>query len=111
MTATLDQDSPLLRELSARAQHPEEFRRLRTQLKATGYCARPVRLKGQIEVADASTGELHKVFDTSGQPDRVLRKACGDRREAVCPACADRYRGDAFQLVAAGLRGGKGVPE
>ena len=39
------------------------------------------------------------------------RKACGNRREAVCPPCAERYRGDAYQLISAGLRGGKGVPE
>ena len=38
-------------------------------------------------------------------------KCCGNRREAVCPSCAETYRGDAYQLVAAGLRGGKGVPE
>ena len=45
------------------------------------------------------------------EPDGVLRKACGNRREAVCGPCAERYRGDAWQLIAAGLRGGKGVPE
>src|SRR5262249_34713009 len=32
-------------------------------------------------------------------------------RSAVCPACAEMYRHDAYQLVASGLRGGKGVPE
>lgn len=36
---------------------------------------------------------------------------CGDRRAAKCPSCAETYRADAFQLVASGLRGGKGVPE
>jgi hypothetical protein len=40
-----------------------------------------------------------------------VRKACGNRREAVCPPCAERYHGDAYQLIAVGLRGGKGVPE
>jgi hypothetical protein len=38
-------------------------------------------------------------------------KACGNRREAVCPPCAERYRQDAYHLIAAGLRGGKGVPD
>ena len=38
-------------------------------------------------------------------------KACGNRREAVCAPCAERYRRDAYHLIAAGLRGGKGVPE
>src|SRR5262249_7792629 len=30
---------------------------------------------------------------------------------AVCRSCAERYRQDAFHLIAAGLRGGKGVPD
>jgi hypothetical protein len=51
------------------------------------------------------------VWSTDTEPDGILRKACGNRREAVCPSCAERYRGDAYQLIAAGLRGGKGVPE
>jgi hypothetical protein len=38
-------------------------------------------------------------------------KACGNRREAICPPCAERYRQDVYHLIAAGLRGGKGVPE
>jgi len=40
----------------------------------------------------------------------VIYKACGDRRASVCPPCAERYRQDTWPLVAAGLRGGKGVP-
>ena len=38
-------------------------------------------------------------------------KACGNRRASVCPACAETYRRDAWRLIAAGLRGGKGMPE
>jgi hypothetical protein len=38
-------------------------------------------------------------------------KACGSRRAARCPSCSATYRYDAYHLVAAGLRGGKGVPE
>jgi len=41
----------------------------------------------------------------------VLHIACGNRREAVCPACSRVYKRDARQLVRAGLIGGKGVPE
>jgi hypothetical protein len=51
------------------------------------------------------------VWSTHDEPDGVLRKACGNRREAVCGPCAERYRQDAYQLIAAGLRGGKGVPD
>ena len=36
---------------------------------------------------------------------------CGDRRASVCPACAETYRADTYQLIRAGLVGGKGVPE
>jgi hypothetical protein len=41
----------------------------------------------------------------------VLFKACRTRRESRCPSCAATYRADAYQLLAAGLKGGKGVPE
>ena len=41
----------------------------------------------------------------------MLLKACGTRRESRCPSCAATYRADAYQLLAAGLKGGKGVPD
>jgi len=44
-------------------------------------------------------------------PDHALYTACGNRRATVCPSCAEIYRADTYQLVIAGLRGGKGVPE
>ena len=36
---------------------------------------------------------------------------CGDRRASVCPPCAETYRADTYQLIRAGLAGGKGIPE
>jgi hypothetical protein len=57
------------------------------------------------------TGELRQVYDSEREPDGVLLKACGARRESRCPLCAATYRADAYQLLAAGLKGGKGVPE
>jgi hypothetical protein len=51
------------------------------------------------------------VFDTEHQPDRVLLKACGNRRASVCPSCSWVYRGDTWQMLHAGMVGGKGVPE
>jgi hypothetical protein len=80
------------------------------QLRSSGYCARPVRLRGVVETCDGHGGR-RQVWSTDGEPDELLRKACGNRREAICGPCAARYRGDAWQLIAAGLRGGKGVPE
>jgi hypothetical protein len=43
-------------------------------------------------------------------PDGVIYKPCGNRRATVCPSCAATYRRDAYQLVRAGLVGGKGIP-
>jgi len=76
-----------------------------------GYCHHPIRLAGRVEHADRATGEVRQVYDSDREPDGVLLKACGTRRESRCPSCAAVYRADAYQLLAAGLRGGKGVPE
>jgi hypothetical protein len=76
-----------------------------------GYCHHPIRLAGRVEQADGTTGEVRRVYDSEREPDGVLLKACGTRRESRCPSCAATYRADAYQLLAAGLRGGKGVPE
>jgi hypothetical protein len=76
-----------------------------------GYCHHPIRLAGRVEHADQQTGEVRPVYTTDGEPDGVLLKACGTRRESRCPSCAATYRADAYQLLAAGLKGGKGVPE
>jgi hypothetical protein len=81
------------------------------QVAQTGYCAHPVRLRGRVEHADPHTGEVRTVYDTEREPDATLLKACGNRRASVCPSCSATYRADQFHLLAAGLRGGKGVPE
>ena len=94
-----------------RAADPEHWERFERQLRGTGYCRRPVRLRGQVDAIDLHTGEVQTAYSTAAEPDETLLKCCGNRREGVCPTCARTYRGDAFQLVAAGLRGGKGVPE
>jgi hypothetical protein len=81
------------------------------QVAATGYCARPVRLRGRVDQADPGTGEVRTVYSTDREPDATLLKACGNRRASVCPSCSTTYQADQFHLLAAGLRGGKGVPE
>jgi replication initiator protein RepSA len=75
------------------------------------YCHHPIRLAGRVEQADRQTGEVRQVYDSGREPDGVLLKACGTRRESRCPSCAATYRADAYQLLAAGLKGGKGVPD
>jgi hypothetical protein len=99
----------VLGELVDRAGHG--YQRWTELVAQAGYCHHPIRLAGRIEHADRTTGEVRQVYDTGREPDRVLLKACGTRRESRCPSCAATYRADAYQLLAAGLKGGKGVPE
>jgi integrase len=100
----------LSREVVARAADPN-LGRWREQVAQTGYCARPVRLRGQLHQFDVQTGELREVYSTDHEPDGVLLKACGNRRASRCPQCSETYRRDAFHVVASGLRGGKGIPD
>src|SRR6185437_9288591 len=72
-------------------------------------CAHPVRLHGDLRVIDPRTGELLRTYTTDAMPDRVIYKACGNRRATACPNCAETYRRDAYQLIRSGLVGGKGI--
>jgi hypothetical protein len=78
---------------------------------STRGCRRPVRLTGTIDTVEAATGRiLDTRHTTTDLPDGVLYVPCGDRRASVCPPCAETYRADTYQLIKAGLTGGKGVP-
>ncbi len=101
---------PRLPEALARLAAPGGYEAFEDQVRGARFCRRPVRLKGSV-VQTGADGTTNVLFDSASQPDRVLLKACGTRRQTLCPPCASIYRGDAFALVAAGLRGGKGVPE
>ncbi len=73
---------------------PARFRQMLSELDRTSGCANPI----------------HLVVDRGGRgPDEVLLVSCKDRRATVCPACSHTYKGDAWQVVATGLAGGKGV--
>jgi hypothetical protein len=100
-----------LAELCARGHNPAGYAQWQRQVRAAGYCQRPVHLVGGVEHVDTATGEARTVLDTAELPNGVLLKACGTRRAARCPPCAEVYRADAYQLLRAGLAGGKGVPE
>ena len=85
------------------------------QAARVGFCAHPVRLQGAITSAriNQHTGELvaaREVYSSDQEPGGLLLKPCGNRRASRCPACAEVYRADAYQLVRAGLTGGKGLP-
>src|SRR5262245_18569351 len=98
-------------DLVRRVGEPQRYDRWRRQAAATGFCAAPVRLVGRSDTFDPGTGELTCVYDTAAEPDGTLLVACGNRRASRCPPCSAVYRADTWQLVAAGLRGGKGVPD
>jgi hypothetical protein len=102
-------DDRLLAELLDRAGDPEGFARFEAQGESCGWCREPVRLSGRVTEVDGSRRDI--VYTTASEPDGVLLKACGSRRATRCPSCSDLYLGDARQLIGAGLRGGKGVPE
>jgi hypothetical protein len=93
----------------ARAGRGDYWRWL-AHVQTAAACTRPVRLAGTVHTVNTRTGELVESRRTADMPDAVIYKACGNRRAAVCPACAEVYRADAYQLVLAGLRGGKGIP-
>lgn len=82
-----------------------------TALAAAGYCTNPVRLVGVQTRTNPATGEITHRYSSAEEPDRVLLKACNNRRATRCPACAAVYQGDARALVLAGLVGGKGLSE
>jgi hypothetical protein len=97
-------------ELLDRATRDDYDRWLSTAL-AAGGCVRPIRLRGTSRDIDPETGELVRSLDTDDLPDKAIYLPCGDRRASVCPPCAETYRADTYQLIRAGLAGGKGVPE
>jgi hypothetical protein len=88
----------------------DDFHRWEQQLAATGNCAHPIRLSGRIDAIDRATERAAPIYDTSNEPGGVLRIACGNRREHVCPACSQVYKSDARQIIRTGLTGGKGTP-
>jgi len=75
-----------------------------------GRCLQPVLLRGRVDQIDGATGELLHRYTTVHEPGGVLPIACKTRRASRCPPCAEVYRADTYQLIRAGLTGGKGIP-
>jgi hypothetical protein len=99
-------DPAVFEQQFARMSRPD-YPRWDAQLAGCSYCVRPVRLRAVLRRPDGAVA-----YSTSGEPDGVLLKRCGNRRQSVCPACSFLHRGDDFQVFAAGIAGGrKGVPE
>ena len=75
-----------------------------------GGCLQPVLLRGRVDHIDGATGELLHRYTTVHEPGGLLPIACKTRRASQCPPCAEVYRADTYQVIRAGLSGGKGVP-
>ncbi|SEG31393.1 hypothetical protein SAMN04489712_104355 [Thermomonospora echinospora] len=88
-----------------------DFARWAARARATGGCAQPIFLTGTVDHVHTGTGEVLHHYSTDTEPDGALPVACKTRRATRCPACAEVYRADTYQLIRAGLAGGKGVPE
>jgi Replication initiator protein, pSAM2 len=76
-----------------------------------GGCLQPVLLRGRVDHIDGATGELLHRYTTVHEPGGVMPIACKTRRASQCPPCAEVYRADTYQLIRAGLSGGKGIPD
>ncbi|MFE1844639.1 replication initiator [Streptomyces sp. NPDC059515] len=106
MTTTLPQS---VSALVARASEPE-FAAWRRNIVRLGGCTNPIHLVGAATVYDTTTGAALLSYGSDAYGGRLLT-ACGNRRATVCPTCSALYRADTYQLVRAGLVGGKSVPE
>ncbi|MEU6509166.1 replication initiator [Streptomyces sp. NPDC046942] len=92
------------------AQDPK-FPRLLEQITATGGCSHPIHLSGSTTTLDGTSGEILHHYDTRTEPGERLLVRCRNRRATVCPACSRLHAGDTYQLVRAGILGGKNVPD
>jgi hypothetical protein len=81
------------------------FDRWQEQVRRTGGCAQPIRLRGQTITRDRATGDVLYSYSTEHEPGGMLRVACGNRRASRCPACAWTYAGDVYHLIRAGITG------
>ncbi|SCL16769.1 hypothetical protein GA0070616_1112 [Micromonospora nigra] len=93
-----------------RATQPDYFGWLE-HVRAAAGCTRPIRLAGSLYTVDQATGRVVEQRHTDAMPDAAIYTACGNRRATICPSCAQTYQRDAFQLLRAGLVGGKGIPD
>ncbi|MFJ1835521.1 replication initiator [Streptomyces sp. NPDC088175] len=73
--------------------------------------ADPARRPSHRTEIYAVTGEILSELKSKELPAGHLLVRCGNRRTTRCPSCAELYRQDTYHLIAAGLRGGKNIPE
>ncbi|AUG78659.1 Putative replication initiation protein [Kitasatospora sp. MMS16-BH015] len=98
------------RDLLALAQR-DDFDRIETAVERLAGCTSPIQLTGHTTTVDATTHEVLRHYTTASEPLGRLLIACGNRRASRCPACSRTYAADTYQLIRAGLSGGKGTPD
>ncbi|WP_424529226.1 replication initiator [Sphaerisporangium viridialbum] len=102
-------DSHAIAGIITRLDSPD-YDRWAKQIRRTGGCRQPINMRGSVLHVDPATGQRLHTYTTHSEAGGVLRLPCKTRRASRCPACAKTYRGDTYQLIRAGLIGGKGVP-
>lgn len=108
--ALLSPLSPALRQAIEHATDPGHARWVEL-VRRTGGCSNPIHLAGDTMTVNTATGEVLHSYNTSAEPAGRLLVACGNRRASRCPSCSETYRADTYQLIRAGLVGGKAVPD
>lgn len=93
-------------ELLARPDYPQIERLIRD----VGACEQPIWLSGRTLLVAVGTGAVFDSYSSENSPFGAIPIRCMNRRASRCAPCSRLYAGDAFQLVRAGLAGGKGVP-
>lgn len=76
-----------------------------------GFCSNPIHLVGTSTTFDKTTGEVLSTYSSADEALGSTVVRCCNRRESVCPSCSRLYAADMFQLIRAGVTGGKTVPE
>ncbi len=111
MTAAVAPPAPATDALAELLAWGEGLEAVQDQVRALAGCEHPIRVAGSRHTVDGVTGELTASWSTEGRADGTVWVPCKNRRASRCEPCSRVYQGDAYQLVVAGLRGGKGVPE
>ena len=88
-----------------------DYPQIERQIRDVGACENPVWLSGRTLVVAVATGVVVDSFSSDRSPFGAVPIRCMNRRASRCAPCSRLYAGDAFQLVRAGLSGGRGVPD
>jgi hypothetical protein len=108
VTATIIDLSTALADILSRGEDAEA---MQDQARQVGGCEQPIRLRGQLDTIDRATGEVEQRWSSEQLVDGVVHTRCNNRRASRCEPCSRLYQADAWQLIVAGLAGGKGVPD